>query len=343
MSHPVIDLRSDTVTSPGPEMRAFMAQAPVGDDVYGEDPTVNQLEKEVAQAFERDDALYVPTGCMSNQIALQLHTQPGDEVFCAKTAHMKVNETGAGAAYAGVQMTELGSQGFYTHEDLTQALEEQSDHHHMRQSLVLVENATGGRVWPQGQMMELLKKAQELGMKKHLDGARIWNAAVASKASIVELSRPFDSVSVCLSKGLGAPVGSLLLGSKDFIARARRIRKRMGGGMRQVGIIGAGGLFAFRRFQETQGSLIAEDHGKARQLAAALESEVKDLRFTTAVETNMIFVELPPHRNAFEIAKQALTEGVILGPTSASTLRLVTHMDLDPDTWLERSVQALGE
>src|SRR6188768_795742 len=245
-SEPVFDLRSDTVTRPGPAMREAMAKAAVGDDVYGEDPTVIALERRAAELLGKESALFVASGTMSNQIALLVHTRPGDEVVIGEGAHIAFYESGAGAALAGVQFAQAGAGGLFDADDLSSVVKPKADYH-PRTSLVCLENThnrAGGRIFPQATAQAVVERARASGLSAHLDGARLWHAALAKSTSEAELARPFDTVSVCFSKGLGALVGSALVGTRETINAARRYRKMLGGGMRQAGILAAGALFA---------------------------------------------------------------------------------------------------
>src|SRR5262245_35727206 len=237
----MVDLRSDTVTKPSSGMREAMARAEVGDDVYGEDPTVRALEERVAHLLGKEAALFVPSGTMANQIALAVQTQPGDEVLIGEGAHCQAFESGAGAALAGLQFQAIGDGGLFSAADVEAAVHP-DNHHYSPTTLCAVENThnrSGGRCFPLSECEEIAKTARRFGLRLHLDGARLLNAAAALGRSARALAAPFDSVSLCLSKGLGAPVGSLVAGHKDFIHRAHRRRKMMGGGMRQAGILAA--------------------------------------------------------------------------------------------------------
>jgi threonine aldolase len=274
----VVDLRSDTVTRPTPAMRKAMAEAEVGDDVWGDDPTVIELEAEVARMLGKEAAVYVPSGAMGNLVSVRSHTCPGDELFIHELAHIVVHEQAGAAVLAGVQTRMLpGEGGLIDVSDIASRLRDPSDVHHARQSLLCLENTigeVGGRVLPQPRLAELAGFAHENGLRVHMDGARIWNAAVASGRSPAEIAAPVDSASVCFSKGLGAPVGSAVVGSAEFVAVARRNRKLFGGGMRQAGIIAAGALHALRNHVER----LADDHRNARRLAEGLRS-TRLLRF----------------------------------------------------------------
>ena len=241
-----IDLRSDTVTCPTPEMREAMHRAEVGDDVYGEDPTVNRLQEMAAERMGKEAALFVPSGTMANQIALRTHTQPGDAVLAGQNAHLYLFESGAAGALSGVQFTLIGRDGLFDPEDVRQAIYPK-EHHFARTRLVCTENThnrSGGRVFGLERLRGIERVAHDAGLALHLDGARIFNAEVATGTPVRVWAENFDSVSFCLSKGLGAPVGSLLVGTRAFIEQAHRFRKMFGGGMRQAGILAAAGIYA---------------------------------------------------------------------------------------------------
>ena len=259
----LIDLRSDTVTKPSKEMRQAMLDAPVGDDVYGEDPTVNLLQQKVAELLGKPAALYVPSGVMANQLAVKLHTQPGDEVIVEKDSHIFNYETVAPSILSGVQLHTIeGQRGVLRAEQLAPAVRPPA-YYMPRTTLICLENThnrAGGTVYPIEEIKRIRDFARALGIKLHLDGARLWNASVATGITPREYAQYFDTISVCFSKGLGAPVGSALVGSEDAIQRARRFRKIFGGGMRQAGIIAAGALYAL----EHNVNRLKEDHDKAR-------------------------------------------------------------------------------
>ena len=321
-----IDLRSDTVTKPTPAMREAMARAEVGDDVFGEDPSVRELEARVASLLGKEAALFVPSGTMSNQLALLLHTRPGDEVIVAESAHTAWDESGAGAALAGVQFREIGTHGVFGPEDVSRA-RKPDRYVHPRTSLVCIENThnrSGGRVFPAALVAEVATRARELGLTLHLDGARLWNAACATKTPPSALAEPFDSVSVCFSKGLGAPVGSALCGTSEAISRARRLRKMLGGGMRQAGVLAAAALFALEHHRER----LSLDHEHARVLAAAL-ANVPGFD-VAASETNIVIARRRDARAAV-FAQALAARGVLAIPFDENTLRLVTHLDVTAD------------
>jgi threonine aldolase len=320
-----IDLRSDTVTRPTPEMRQAMAGAEVGDDVYGEDPTINKLQVLAAELVGKEAALFVPSGSMGNQLALMAHCQRGDEVICDREAHIFHYEMGAASVLAGVQLHTVDN----LHRDegiaaLTGHIREKI-YYLPQTKLICLENTLnrgGGSVMRLEQMQTAYSLAKENGLSVHLDGARIFNAAVALNCEARELTRFTDSVMFCLSKGLGAPVGSLLAGDREFIARAHRSRKLLGGGMRQAGILAAAGLVAL---QNT--SRLAEDHKKAKVLAEGLAS-LPGLRVDLAgVETNMVMVDMDGISKDVFLRKMA-DAGVLAGGSGRSNIRFVTHCDV---------------
>lgn len=320
----VIDLRSDTVTKPTPAMREAMARAEVGDDVLGDDPTVKELEAETAAVLGKEAAVFTASGTMANQLALRSHTEPGDEIVVEANAHVYYYEGGAPAALSGVMCRCLeGRRGIFTAADLEAALRP-ADAHFPRTRLVCMENTHnrgGGKIWSLEEVRSVAATARKHGLQLHLDGARLWNAAVASGIPERDYAAPFDTVSVCFSKGLGAPVGSALVGSRSLIDRARRFRKMFGGGMRQAGIIAAGALFALRHHRER----LAEDHTNARRLAAGL-ANIQGLEAAPAdVETNMVRfrVQLMPAR---EMVEQLRARGVLVLPVGPDTIRAVTNL-----------------
>ena len=320
---PTFDLRSDTVTRPSRAMRDAMANAAVGDDVYGEDPTVIALQERTAELLGKESALFVPSGTMSNQIALLVHTRPGDEVVIGEGAHIAFYESGAGAALAGVQFAQAGSGGLFDAAELSAVVKPKADYH-PRTSLVCLENThnrAGGRVFPQAAALAVVQRAREFALASHLDGARLWHAALVSGVSEAELARPFDTVSVCFSKGLGAPVGSALVGSRDVILAARRYRKMLGGGMRQAGILAAGALFAL----ENQRTRLALDHAAARELGRVLGA-LSGVRVVEP-ESNIVVVTIAG-LSAARVVQAAQARGVLINATGPETLRAVTHLDV---------------
>ena len=316
-----IDLRSDTVTRPSPEMRAAMAAAEVGDDVYGEDPTVNRLEAIAAERLRTEAALFVCSGTQSNLLALLAHCERGDEYIVGQQAHTYKFEGGGAAVVGSIQPQPLDFEpdGSLDLGKVAAAIKP-DDPHFARTRLLCLENTQGGRVLP----LDYLARAGEFATRKrlalHLDGARIFNAAVHLGVSVTEISRPFDSVSVCLSKGLGAPVGSVLCGSRALVARARRWRKVLGGGMRQAGVLAAAGIHALARNVER----LAEDHENARLLAEGLAGI--DGLGVAPVQTNMVYVTVAPGRSA-PLREHLATRGMFV--RGEGTIRLVTHLDVD--------------
>jgi threonine aldolase len=324
----VVDLRSDTVTRPTPAMRKAMAEAEVGDDVWGDDPTVIELEAEVAGMLGKEAAVYVPSGAMGNLVSVRSHTRPGDELFIHELAHIVVHEQAGAAVLAGVQTRMLpGDGGVLEVREIASRLRDPSDVHHARQSLLCLENTigeVGGRVLPQERLAELAGFAHEHGLRVHMDGARLWNAAVASGRPPAEIAAPVDSASVCFSKGLGAPVGSAVVGSAEFLAVARRNRKLVGGGMRQAGIIAAAGVYALEHHVER----LAEDHANARRLAEGL-SDLPGVALDPAtVETNIVFFDVCGERTAADAVARLLDGGVRMGAMGPRTVRAVTHLDI---------------
>lgn len=323
----IIDLRSDTVTKPTPAMREAMASAEVGDDVYAEDPTINRLEQRAAEVFGKEAAIFVPTGSMGNQIALRLHTQPGKEVVCESRAHVLDWEMGMAAVFSGCQLrTVAGQRGVLRWRDIEPALSTTGLYYRAQTGLVWIENThnmAGGTVTPLAVMQELVAGAHGRGLPIHLDGARVFNAATALGTDVATLTRGFDTVNFCLSKGLCAPVGSILVGSAENIKRARSLRKALGGGMRQAGILAAAGLIAL----EDMPQRLHEDHSNAKLLAKALHN-VEGLTIDPAeVETNIVIFGVETDAASFVAnLKQA---GVLAGAVGPHSVRLVTHHDVD--------------
>lgn len=340
MSSSPIDLRSDTVTAPGADMRRAMAEAEVGDDCYGEDPTVTRLQERVAELLDKEAALFVSSGTMGNQIAIHLHTQRGNEVIAGEDAHCMGHESGAAGLISGVQIQLLGGDGRFSGEAV-RAAHKADDLHAPVTRLVTVENthnAGGGLVWERSQLDDVLATARDLALATHLDGARLWNASVASGRDVADLAAGFDTVSVCLSKGLGAPIGSVLAGRHDLIHRAMRVRKMLGGAMRQVGVIAAAGLFALEHNRER----LAEDHDNAAHLARAI-ADIPGLRIDVeAVETNILMVDVDPRiGSAEELRLRAADRGLYFWCQNPRRFRLVTHLDVDRDA-CTRAAEILG-
>ncbi|TYC03707.1 aminotransferase class I/II-fold pyridoxal phosphate-dependent enzyme [Micromonospora sp. WP24] len=333
----MIDLRSDTVTRPTPGMREAMATAEVGDDVYGEDPTVTALEAEVAALFGHEAALFAPSGSMANQIALQLAVPPANELLCDADAHVVTYEIGAAAAYGGISSRTWPAVGGDIDPDVVAAMIRPDGYFAVPTRAIAVEqthNRGGGGVIPLATLRELRRVADDAQLALHCDGARIWHAHVADGVPLIEYGRLFDTLSVCLSKGLGAPVGSLVVGSAEKIERARLIRKRMGGGMRQVGVLAAAGRYALAHHVER----LAEDHAKAARLAEAIAPFGV---LATAVRTNIVPLDLTKSAlDAHTLAAAAREAGLLISVLGPRTARLVTHMDVD-DAGIDRAVEIL--
>ncbi len=325
---PVVDLRSDTVTRPTPEMRRAMAEASVGDDVWGDDPTVSELEAEVARVLGKQAAVYVPSGTMGNQVAIRSQTRPGDEILVHELAHVVVHEAGACAVLSGVQTRMLpGDRGMPGPDAVAPWLRDPADIHHARQSLLCVENTVGelgGLIYPAERVAQLAAFAREHDLRVHMDGARLWNAAVATGTPPADLVRDVDSVSVCFSKGLGAPVGSAVVGDDALIERARRNRKLFGGGMRQAGIIAAGALHALRHHVER----LVDDHANARRLAEGLSHSRRLHCDPAAVETNIVLATVADGTRAADLVEELARVGVLCADLSEGTVRFVTHLDV---------------
>lgn len=320
------DFRSDTVTRPGTRMRAAMAAAEVGDDVLGEDPTVRRLEAVVAARLGHSAGLFVPSGTMANQLAVRAHTQPGEQVLLEDGCHIYRYEAGGPGALSGVQLTPIPSQdGILSVEVLAAALNP-DDIHCAQPSLVCVENTHnrhGGTIWPVTQLHAVAASMHERGLRVHMDGARLWNAAVAMGRPESDWASQVDSVAVCFSKGLGAPVGSMLCGSEDFVRRARRLRKQWGGGMRQVGILAAACLYAL----ESNYEQLHEDHERARWLAASIEHPA--LRLLRPPASNIVLFEVSAAGGAAAVQAALRSQGVLVSTMGPTRLRLVTHRDVD--------------
>jgi len=327
----LIDLRSDTVTKPSPGMRRAMAEAEVGDDVFGEDPSVNRLQEMAAQLLGKEAALFVPSGTMANQVCIKTHTQPGDEIVMERTNHPFNSESGGLAALSGVQVNLLdGERGVITAEQVARVMRTGEDVHHAPTRLVCLENTHnrgGGNVYPLEVIRAISTLARARGLAMHLDGARLLNACVAAGIPAAEYTQYFESCTLCLSKGLGAPVGSVIAASADFIKRARRYRKMFGGSMRQAGILAAAGIYALEHNVER----LAEDHQHAKLLAERL-SGAKGMRLNPhEVETNIVFIRLDPaaaHLDAYALMRGMRERGVLALAQNATTMRLVTHLDI---------------
>ena len=323
----LIDLRSDTVTRPTPDMRAAMAAAEVGDDVYGEDPTVNLLERRAAEFFGREAGLFVPTGTMGNQIALRLLTQPGQEIVCDGRAHILDWEMASAAVFSGCLLRTVATpDGILTWDKIEPVIYGRGNFRAATGAVELenTHNMAGGRVTPASVMEEICAKAKERGLGVHLDGARIFNAATALGTDVKTLTRGFDTVMFCLSKGLCAPVGSMLVGSAERMAQARIYRKALGGGMRQVGVLAAAGLIAL----ENMPKRLHEDHANAKQLAEAL-ANIEGVEIDPdAVETNIVIFRVASPLSASEIVARLKARHVLASTVGPNAIRLVTHNDV---------------
>jgi threonine aldolase len=334
-----IDLRSDTVTKPTPAMRKRMAEAEVGDDVFGEDPTINALQKKVAGILGKEKALFVPSGTMANQLAIKAHTQPGDEVILDATSHPFNYEGGAGAVLSGVQFFCLnGIRGILDPSQVEEAIRPY-DHHFPVSRLICLENTHnrgGGTVYPLKNITAISKLAKAKGLLVHLDGARLWNASVASGIRPKEYARWADSVSVCLSKGLGAPVGSLVAGSTEFIDRVHRFRKMFGGGMRQAGILAAAGIYALDHHRDR----LKEDHEKAKRLAVGL-SGLKGISVNPEhTETNIVIFDVVNREMTVPGMVAAMKKKrILIHPFGKTRIRLVTHLDVSAED-IEKVLEA---
>ena len=337
-----IDLRSDTVTRPTPAMRAAIAAAPVGDDQFGEDPTVNGLQVCVAALLGKESALWLPTGTMANQVALRVLTRPGDNVIVSRESHAVSSETGGAAANAGVQFTEIGSRGLFTEAEFIGARAPRGHIVSPPTTLVEVENThnrAGGVIFPLEEAGRICAAARAHDIATFLDGARLWNAAVASNRPPAQLAAPFDVVSVALSKGLGAPGGSLLAGRRELIERAVRHRRMLGGAMRQVGFFAAAGLYALDHHVER----LAEDHANARLIAGRLAESPWIVLDLATVQTNIIVFHLAADApEASAIVDGARERGVLVFAFGPRTIRAVTHLDVSRGQ-CERAAEILVE
>lgn len=333
-----IDLRSDTITRPSPEMLKAMMTAKVGDDVFGDDPTVIALEEKAALMFGKEAALYCPSGTMTNQIAINVHTKPGDEVICDRLSHIYNYEGGGIASNSGASVRLLnGYRGRFTAQDVLDNINPDDPHFPVTR-LVGVENTCnkgGGSYWRIQEIAEIRNVCLEFGLKIHLDGARLFNALVETGESPQKYGELFDSISICLSKGLGAPVGSLLLGDAVFIKQARRIRKVFGGGMRQAGFIAAAGIYALENNIER----LKEDHSRAKQLGEIMGNQpyVKNVM---PVDTNIVVIEIVDEVNSENLIRELAAKGILVVGFGKQRIRLVTHLDFD-DAMLNEFIERL--
>ncbi|MCB9186042.1 MAG: aminotransferase class I/II-fold pyridoxal phosphate-dependent enzyme [Flavobacteriales bacterium] len=335
----LIDLRSDTVTRPTPEMMEFMLRAPVGDDVFNEDPSINDLQSFAADMFGKEAGLFCPSGTMTNQIAIKAQTQPGDEIVCEAGAHVYYYEGGGIAFNSGcTTKTLVGNRGVFTADQLMEALRP-SDVHFPKTSLVAIENTCnrgGGKIFDFDEIKKIRAVCDENNLKLHLDGARLFNALTASQRKPQEIGPMFDSISICLSKGLGAPVGSLLLGNAELIEKAKRIRKVLGGGMRQAGVIASAGMYALQNHVER----LTDDH----ELAKAIQKLLENSELVSAVlpvETNIVVFELKPNVSVQNLLEYLKTKGILAFQVGPQRIRFVTHLDL-PKSTLEILTSALN-
>ena len=325
-----VDLRSDTVTAPSAAMREAIAGAPVGDDVYGDDPTVNSLEERVAAMFGKEAGVFTPTGSLANQLAIRMLVAPGEELLAETNSHIVRAELGAAAVFSGITTrTWPALNGLLKADDALAIARPDSGPYLVSTAAIAVENTHnfgGGTVQPISEIAALHAGAQKLGLALHLDGARIWNAHVASGVSFLEYGKYFDTISVCLSKGLGAPVGSVMLSTKEHVTKARVWRKRYGAGMRQIGILAAAGHYAL----DHNIALLAEDHRRAKEIAIALNAVVPSVIDPTNVQTNIVGLDLAAlNMTAAELATRCKAEGLLIGALGPKFARLVTHLDLD--------------
>ena len=327
----IIDLRSDTVTRPTPAMREAVAAAAVGDDQYGEDPTTNLLQERVAALLGKESAIFLPSGTMANQVALRVLTRPGDDVIVSPEAHAVWHETGGSAANAGVQFTPVGRIGVFTAAEFVAAAKPRGHVIYPPTTLVEIENThnrAGGVIFPQDEAERICKAARERDIATYLDGARIWNAAIASGRKPAELAAPFDLIGVSLSKGLGAPIGSLLAGTSALIERCVRHRRMLGGAMRQAGLVAAAGIYAIDNNYER----LAEDHENARLIAGRLAASPRVSLDMATVQTNIVVFHLSSDApDAATVVARAKALGVLLFAFGARTVRLATHLDVTRD------------
>ncbi|MEK7832976.1 MAG: GntG family PLP-dependent aldolase [Acidobacteriota bacterium] len=339
----LIDLRSDTVTKPTVAMRRAMAEAEVGDDVYGEDPTVNRLQERAAELFNKEAALFVPTGTMGNQICVRLHTRPGTEIVLEERSHIFNYEMGSAAAFSGVTCRPVrGEDGLLNWDLIAGAIHTSAPYYVTPTSLVALENShnmAGGSVMPLAAMNDICEHAHALGLPTHLDGARVFNAALALNTTVAEIAKPFDSVMFCLSKGLGAPVGSMIVGSKDFIKEAVSIRKMLGGGMRQVGVLAAAGKIAL----EESPKVLIEDHANAKRLAEGL-AELSGVKIDPErVQTNIAIFDIAATGvSTAQMTAELKARGVLANGINAREMRMVTHYDVSRED-IEQTIKITKE
>lgn len=336
----IIDFRSDTVTRPTPGMKEAMMKAPVGDDVFGEDPSINTLQEMTADLFGMEAALFCPSGTMTNQIAIKCHTQPGDEVICDESSHIYQYEGGGIAFNSGASVKLLyGDRGRLTARQVEDAIQP-DDVHRAHTRLVSLENTSnrgGGSCYTFSEIQAIQQVCMRHDLAFHLDGARLWNAIVARKEDPLHYGKVFDSISVCLSKSLGCPVGSLLLGTKDFIKKAKRYRKVFGGGMRQGGFMAAAGIYALEHHIER----LKEDHANAKAIATAISSR-SFVKLMLPVETNIIIFELDESLTAPQLVARLKEQDILGYAISPNRVRLVTHLDITP-AMTEKTIQVFNQ
>jgi threonine aldolase len=336
----MIDLRSDTVTNPSKEMLDFMFYAKLGDDVFGEDPTVNELQEYAASLFGKEAALYCSSGTQTNQIAINLHVNPGGEVICHKDSHVYKYEGGGIAKNSGASTRIItGDRGRITVEEIQKWINPEDDVHYPLTQLICIEdtsNRGGGAIYNFDEIKRIKKFCNERNLPLHRDGARLFNALVENQISYKEYAEQFDSISICLSKGLGAPVGSLLLGNKDFIYNARRVRKVFGGGMRQAGITAAGGLFALKN----NINRLKTDHKHAKLIETALQAN-HSIESVIPVETNIVVFELKAHDQIAQFLEKLAQNGILALPFGKGMIRMVTHMDVD-ESAIHKTCECIG-
>ncbi|MDB4134935.1 beta-eliminating lyase-related protein [Flavobacteriaceae bacterium] len=322
----IVDLRSDTVTVPSKGMLEFMMDSNVGDDVYGEDPTVNQLQNKVASIFGKDVGMFFPSGTMANQTAIKLHTNPGEQIICDKYSHIYNYEGGGASFNSGVSFNLInGERGMFNAKQAADSINPKDFYHSPLSSLIAVENTTnkgGGACWNINELKQIKKIAKLNNLGMHLDGARIWNALIANRDNPLEIGKIFDTISVCLSKGLGCPIGSVLIGDKNIMNNALRIRKILGGGMRQAGYLANAGLYALDNNIER----LSEDHKKAKEIGEVLKKS-KFVKSVEKIETNIVIFQLQGDINEFSFIKKLNKLNIKLISMGSNKLRLVTHLN----------------
>lgn len=334
----MIDLRSDTVTQPTQPMLEAMSNADVGDDVFGDDPTVNHFQDRIANYFGKEAALFCPSGTMTNQISIKVHTQPGHEIICDQEAHVYRYEGGGIAFNSGASVRPInGRRGLFTADQVEAAINPKDVHKPLSQ-LVVIENTCnhgGGSIWPLDQMKAIRKVCDQHGLQLHLDGARLFNALVETGEQPEEVGSLFDSISICFSKGLGIPAGSVIIGSKDFVQQSHRIRKVMGGGLRQAGYLAAAAEYALDHHVER----LKEDHDQAQKLTAHLQS-LPYVKQVMPVQTNIVVFELAHDLNVTDFLAQLKNQGILAVPFGGQWIRMVTHLDITNDM-LDETLEAL--